>query len=174
MLGYNRSALKRQSVLGHRGVTEMQVRAESDTHLEFNVVNGEFAFNWALFCGSMPEIETYETAFLSRKLMSNFRTFEVTVPLLGTLNYQVEWGEPDQFDVSKDGAEYSVLTGTAMISGFFVVVESLPNTLLERFIFEIRDWTAETLYYRRDVYILRQMVMFENTNTFYSPTVTAT
>lgn len=149
IFGFNRSPIKYNSVMQKRAVTQaVGVADDLGQQVNFHAFFGEMMITFAFFCDSPAMLEKWETAYLAKAAISNLRTFTINLPVIGEVTYDVEWGELDSILSSKDPVEYNAFTGMCRVTGLFIALTETENRIIDRIIVDVRNWSAEHIYYR--------------------------
>lgn len=127
LLLFNRSTIRNSEVFNKRArlrashpILDVSGQPTPD-HDQFRVLMGEMDFRFLYVTTSMEELERFELLYMTGVEVKNVKKIKITLPLVGELEYKIDWQSLEDFELSIDDGYYKTIGATAKVTGPFVV-----------------------------------------------------
>ncbi|HEC63789.1 MAG TPA: hypothetical protein ENI23_00680 [bacterium] len=133
LLAYNRSHVKPfvESMGPKRTISKPIYHVDAKTGTQYRAFAGQFEFQWKYFHNEMTPLELFEILYVTESSINTVTKFTITYPIIGDFQYDVQWGDLEELEISsrQDGFFFS-LSGSAIIRGAFLTIDSVPANLI--------------------------------------------
>lgn len=106
---------------------------------EFNLVFQHYESDMIMY-------DTFEIMYLNKAAYNQVQEFTVTLPIIGDFKFFLIWSDLDSVEHSIEDNRYIMTSGMVTVRGHFLVMQEVPDPLIEHINLVISDYKDTVLY----------------------------